>query len=399
MPLRMKRRRPYVVRRARVDPATTRVAATAVLLGIGLALLVALPAAGADRDGDGLSDAFETRWGVTDPDNRDSDGDGVVDPAEDDDGDRLSNLGEQRFRTDPGSRDSDRDGQLDGSEDADGNGVSNAIQQDRRRVPGDLRPALSEAGADVAEARAECNVALGDSELKVCTFGKTDSPTTVALVGDSHALMWVPAFRRVADQQGWKLVTLIKGACPLAAVGVKGQYRVDRMRSCRAWRDNVLAWLSDHPPDVIVVTDRSRYQMVYADGLLIPERKRPRRLRVGLTKTLMAMPASSRVVVLADAPEYGYNPVICLRQYRGNMSRCAVRRQGFRQRIYERMERSAALEAGAQFRTLYHKICSYDPCPLVQGDVLIMRDRGHVTATFARQLAPSIRSKVLGSLR
>src|SRR3990172_3454196 len=46
-------------------------------------------AARADRDGDGLTDDLETRWGVTDPDYPDSDGDGVVDPAEDSDGDHL----------------------------------------------------------------------------------------------------------------------------------------------------------------------------------------------------------------------------------------------------------------------------------------------------------------------
>ena len=29
------------------------------------------------------------------------------------------------------------------------------------------------------------------------------------------------------------------------------------------------------------------------------------------------------------------------------------------------------------FRTLYGKVCTYDPCPLVQGDVLVWRDGGH----------------------
>jgi hypothetical protein len=33
-------------------------------------------------------------------------------------------------------------------------------------------------------------------------------------------------------------------------------------------------------------------------------------------------------------------------------------------------------------------VCSYDPCPVIVGDVLMWRDRSHLTATFARQLAP-----------
>ncbi len=32
-----------------------------------------------------------------------------------------------------------------------------------------------------------------------CATGDTASPTTVALVGDSHAAMWSPAFQQVAD--------------------------------------------------------------------------------------------------------------------------------------------------------------------------------------------------------
>ena len=101
------------------------------------ACLLALPstALAADLDGDGLSDAFETRWGLTSPDRADSDFDGIVDPAEDEDGDKLSDLGEQRFGTDPGDPDSDGDGTLDGDEDEDEDGRTDAEVQDQRPLP------------------------------------------------------------------------------------------------------------------------------------------------------------------------------------------------------------------------------------------------------------------------
>jgi hypothetical protein len=63
-----------------------------IVLGAGMWQGGAVSAA-TDRDGDGLRDSFETRWGVTDPRDRDTDGDGVPDPAEDHDGDGLSDLG------------------------------------------------------------------------------------------------------------------------------------------------------------------------------------------------------------------------------------------------------------------------------------------------------------------
>src|SRR3954466_11039762 len=72
-----------------------------------------------DSDGDGLTDAFEVRYGLN-PHSPDSDHDGLLDPAEDPDGDGLSNLGEQHFHTFPRNRDTDGDGVSDWHEDADG---------------------------------------------------------------------------------------------------------------------------------------------------------------------------------------------------------------------------------------------------------------------------------------
>ena len=48
-----------------------------------------------------------------------------------------------------------------------------------------------------------------------CATGDTASPTTVALVGDSHATMWAPAFQQAAAQRHWRLEILGKAGCPL----------------------------------------------------------------------------------------------------------------------------------------------------------------------------------------
>ena len=41
-------------------------------------------------------------------------------------------------------------------------------------------------------------------------------------------------------------------------------------------------------------------------------------------------------------------------------------------------------------------VCPYSPCPVVIGDVLAWRNRDHITATFAAQLAPSMRRRHRG---
>ena len=159
----------------------------AALLLSSMALPTSARSTELDADGDGLSDAFEIRWSLTAPDQRDSDLDGIADPVEDEDGDKLGNLGEQRFGTDPGDPDSDGDGILDGDEDEDGDGRTNAQTRDQRPVPADLRPPLATAHEDVNGIDTWCGVGEGRSGLRHCRFGDPSSETHIVLIGDSHA--------------------------------------------------------------------------------------------------------------------------------------------------------------------------------------------------------------------
>ncbi|MEA2025347.1 MAG: SGNH hydrolase domain-containing protein, partial [Chloroflexota bacterium] len=370
-------------------PAALAVAAALALVLVGL---LAVPAIAADRDGDGLRDHWEERWGVTDPDRRDSDGDGVVDSVEDLDHDHLGNLGEQRFGTDPADPDSDGDGILDGNEDSDGDGRRDAREQDQRPVPRDLRPTLAQAQADHPVDKARCVESDTGSHLRRCVFGDADSETRIVLMGDSHALMWLPAFRRSVEQEGWRLTTLIKGGCtPALRTRTLGQHGIDRGRSCRQWRSKAIVWLSDHPQDLIVIAHSDGYPLVDSKGKRLPKREALKLWRKGMEATLAALPDPSKALLLGDGPRNDEHAPKCLMQHRSNMSACTPRRLSRSKRIVETALREAALAQGAQHRTLYRVVCTYDPCPVVHDDVMVWRDRSHLTKTLSRRLTPSIR--------
>ena len=365
----------------------------AALLTAMFLLAATLPASAADRDKDGLRDGFEAKWGVTSPDVRDSDHDGVVDSAEDNDKDKLSNLGEQRFGTNPGRKDSDRDGVPDGREDRDGDGRSNAREQDQRRLPPNLKPTIDRAKRDLPSIRFKCQTANGSAKIVACRFGPVDAKTTIVLVGDSHAMVYSSPIRRVAKSKGWRLTTMTKTACvPLLGIHIPRQREIDGGRTCRAWRRNVIAKLNANPPDLIILAHSDSYKLLEFRGRPIPKEDFPRTWRLGLKQTLSALPSTSRVLVMGDVPRNLSDPRKCLKQNPGNISACVSPKEPSSKRKIESALRDGARAKGASFRTLYAKICSYEPCPLVQGNLMMWRDMTHLTDTFVTKLQPSVRA-------
>ena len=132
-----------------------------------------------------------------------------------------------------------------------------AASADLKAVPSNLNPPL-------AAAAAEKNALLFDGCLRTpfqsgqpeCAMGDTASTTTVALVGDSHAAMWNPAFQQIAEQRHWRLEMLGKGACPLMDLPITNPLRrlVEHFEHCEQWRSQIIARLRAEHPRLIVVT-------------------------------------------------------------------------------------------------------------------------------------------------
>jgi hypothetical protein len=304
-------------------------AATLVLMACALLLVPAVASAQGqgDTDGDGLWDRFEVRWGATDPQKRDTDRDGIKDSLEDEDGDRLSNLGEQRFRTDPANPDTDGDGVRDGAEDYNGNGTPNAAEQDARPVPRPLTPDPSEAFWDQPESYVNgCHTAADSATIRPCLYGNKGSDVRIALFGDSHALQWLPALDKAGRREGWAVTTLTKSSCPSVDVTFSGPAFDEFSRPCRRWRAAALDWLADDPHDVVIITNVGRYPLTDEAGDRVYGEGQEPLWQAGLARVLTSLPDETRAVVLADTPNLRRNPVSCLRQADVLLSDCTTRR-------------------------------------------------------------------------
>jgi hypothetical protein len=361
-----------------------------VLVALSLSGQAGAVQAFTDSDHDGLSNAFENAHGLN-PHSKDSNGDGLRDAAEDPDGDGLSNLGEQRFGTNPLKADTNGNGIPDNKEDSNGNGVNNGAEQDRRPVPSNLTPSLSKAATDQPPSyRDGCHSGPKDAAIHPCVYGAKHGNITVAIFGDSHMAQWLPGLIKAGSSRGWKIISITKSACPSVTVQFQEPVFHGAQASCNTWRSRGESWLRVHKPDLVIVSNSHKYRLIDSHGNRIPPSGVEGAWKVGLGKTLDALPAASRVIVLGDTPFMTADVPACLSRHRTNISACEETQSKALDPAHDAAETSGANSHGATFASLNAKICSYDPCPLVINELLVYRNESHITATYARQLAPSM---------
>src|SRR5690606_22866176 len=120
--------------------------------------------------------------------------------------------------------------------------VAPAVHQKRA---GNLRPKPSKATKDKSRMFDEgCQADAPEVQSKRCVYGDRKAKRTVALIGDSHALMYFAPMNRLAKERGWRLVALSKVGCPPFSQLVYNR-RVGRgYRECLKWHRYVLKRLA-----------------------------------------------------------------------------------------------------------------------------------------------------------
>jgi peptidoglycan/LPS O-acetylase OafA/YrhL len=251
-------------------------------------------------------------------------------------------------------------------------------------LPKDVRPSLIAAPDDHEFLKKNgCLHAESATWPKSCVFGKTSSPHAIALVGDSHASHWFPALRRVADDRGWRLETYVKVSCPFTDILVRNLEKKKKYKECLKFNEAVVQKLKASKPD-LVVTAVSRWQHPVDDGYDSPYAQGD-----GIARMLEQVPG--KPVVLADVPYPGHDVPECLAKNLKDIRPCAAPAGNRNAGGSPTRERQAANASGGVMLNFYDLICKKnDRCLPVRNDVIVWRDHHHLTATFARTLAPAL---------
>jgi peptidoglycan/LPS O-acetylase OafA/YrhL len=258
-----------------------------------------------------------------------------------------------------------------------------------KQVSGGITPDPLQATKDVPALYADgCQVEVTSSEPVSCEYGSADAKTTIAVVGDSKAAQWVPAFQMLARQNDWRIVTYTKSACQFATVETSLNGEV--YQTCRDWTDNVLDKLTgtDKPDVVVTAGQRDKGVVGGTDGDLELSEDA---MQSALVDTWTRVEAAGvKVVVLADTPQTGSDVYACVAEHPDDLTACTYDRQHGVDASGAPVQRAAAKEAGLPFIDLVDFICPSTKCPPVIGNVLIYRQGSHLTKTYVETLAPRI---------
>ena len=268
-----------------------------------------------------------------------------------------------------------------------------AASADLKAVPSNLAPAACRRGSRT-ERPCRLNGCLRDiseSGQPECATGDTASTTTVALVGDSHAAMWNPAFQQVAAQRRWRLEMLAKAACPLMDLPSTNPLRslVERSEHCEQWRAQIIARLRAEHPRLVVVSMWRGYG-VGNDRLLGFTSYDPEWID-SLTRLVQQLRGTgAQVLVLGPIPDPHSMVPICLSGHLDDATACSPPRSTAVNESGIAAETAATKAGGGQYADLTDLFCTADRCPVIVGNTLVYIDWSHLTLEYSRLLAPAI---------
>ena len=277
----------------------------------------------------------------------------------------------------------------DGWSDANSGATSGEDFQYDRPVPSYVK--LYGAARDVPISYQDgCHVGPTEHTFRHCVYGDASSSFSVALFGDSHAEQWLPGLIRAATARHWRVDTLTRSACASADIRSYNKLLGHMDWDCVHFRHHALAWMADHPPDIVLMSNLGLYVPRDPSGQPYPPSEREAQWRAGLARTFDALPSSSRAILLEDTPYPGVEVPACLKAHRQSIAACVRPRTKVVKSAHAASEKQAADESGAIFANLTDQMCPVDQCPVLLDQIVLYRDHSHISATYSRALAPSL---------
>ena len=221
-----------------------------------------------------------------------------------------------------------------------------------------------------------CHQVKGNPEMIKCEYGATENWTyTMALVGGSHALQWLPAILSFAEEENIKVLNYTKAECRFTL-------DEDVTEDCKQWNEDVIDSLTSEKPDLVFTN---------AD---VGKDLMPTVPTGYLAMWDLLEEVNIDVFGIRDNPWMGFDVPYCVDINGKDLDNCRVERDKV---ILSESPWSQLAEkpSNVHYTDLSDYICDEDYCNPVEGNVLVYRDDNHLSASYSTTLGPIVREYLM----
>ena len=246
--------------------------------------------------------------------------------------------------------------------------------------PADLTPRLEDMASYGTSVWPGKCLFVDEDGIDDCMFGEPDAPQAAVLLGDSYATAWAPAFEQELVPAGWSVVALTDGDCPniTAPTVLRGELNT----KCAEHRDWAIDYVVRTRPALVVLTNtwKSELQDTSADRATV--------FGQGLADVVRRLQPSGAKIVILTAPPGSADLRSCPTALNGPADCVGSPAGTFATQVAT--EQRVAAETGVRAIDPEQWFCVESRCPSVVGSTAVYFDGGHITAEWARRIAPQV---------
>lgn len=242
-----------------------------------------------------------------------------------------------------------------------------------------------------------CYASYRSPKVPRCVVSNPSAAYSVVLVGDSHAVQWAAALRKIAERYGWRLTVLGKRGCSFS-VNEQTDNHGKRYPSCEEWNKRVSKRILREQPD-LVVTSNFSLNKVLSKGKPLGNRAGEGGAPVLAAGYARAwgplLDAGIEVTVIRDTPYPGIHVPDCLLRHAEAPAECGVPKRVALDSLPTPDLWAASLLPAVDVIDLNDELCPDGiVCPATIGTNIVWRDKHHLTDTFSTGLADKLEAQL-----